>query len=149
LTFAGTDDAWSARSWSPDGRAHGAESVRIVGDTLNVTFNDTLRPPLAVQPTQLRTVSGWGDRTQRTLAGLRVLVVGVGSVGLDVALRLAASGIQHIGVMDYDTVELHSLDRLVGANRLDVALHRAKVDVPDACCWLPPPPPSIRSRRLT
>ncbi|MGH9210927.1 MAG: ThiF family adenylyltransferase, partial [Acidimicrobiales bacterium] len=46
-----------------------------------------------------------------------------------VALRLAASGIEHIAVMDFDTVEIINLDRLIGATRLDALLHRAKVDV--------------------
>jgi len=60
---------------------------------------------------------------------MRVLVVGVGSVGLDVALRLATTGITAIGVMDPDLVKEVNLDRMIGATRSDARRHRRKVDV--------------------
>ncbi len=66
---------------------------------------------------------------QADIARLRVLVVGVGSVGLEVAVRLVASGIEHVGVMDFDSVELVNLDRLIGATRLDALLRTPKVEV--------------------
>ncbi len=129
MTLAGVDSGWSARWWSPGGQSTWAESVRVVGDRLGVTWNDDLRPPPCVQRTQRRTVSGWGPRVQRDIARLRVLVVGVGSVGLDLALRLAASGIVDIGVMDFDTLEIENLDRMIGATRRDAALFRSKAFV--------------------
>ena len=47
-----------------------------------------------------------GERsTQTDLARRKVLVVGAGSVGLDVFVRLAASGLCHLTVMDFDVVE--------------------------------------------
>jgi hypothetical protein len=58
-----------------------------------------------------------------------VLVVGAGSVGLDIAVRLAATGVTRIGLMDFDTVEERNLDRLIGATRVDAWLRRSKVDV--------------------
>ena len=33
-------------------------------------------------------------------------MIGAGSVGLDVALRLAATGIVQVGAMDFDTMEI-------------------------------------------
>jgi hypothetical protein len=57
------------------------------------------------------------------------LVVGVGSVGMLLAQHLAATGIEHVAVMDFDRVETLNLDRLIGASRLDAALHRRKTDV--------------------
>ena len=66
---------------------------------------------------------------QASLARIRVLVVGLGSVGLDVALRLAATGILNVGVMDFDSVETINLDRMIGATTTDVRLARSKVEV--------------------
>lgn len=129
MTFAGSDDAWSARAWGSDGHPQACESVRVVEDRLLVTWNDEMCPPPRPRDTQIRTRAGWGDGMHADIARLRVLVVGSGSVGLDVALRLAATGIQHIAVMDFDTVEIVNLDRLIGATVLDAVLHRAKVDI--------------------
>jgi hypothetical protein len=74
-------------------------------------------------------VSAWGPSRQKSVARLRVLVVGVGSVGLDVAQRLAATGITDIGVMDYDVVEELNRDRMIGATRSDARRRQRKVDV--------------------
>jgi len=127
MTLAG-DGAWSARFWH-NNEPQWAESVRVVAPALEMTFNPDLRPVPVTTAAQVRTVSAWGDQTQATMARLRVLVVGTGSVGLDVAQRLAATGLTDVGVMDYDAVEELNLDRMVGATRLDAALGRAKVDV--------------------
>jgi molybdopterin-synthase adenylyltransferase len=126
MTLAGRDHAWSARHWQAEGTPDWCENVRVVGSQLKVTWNDVLRPPPPVQKSQLRTVSGWGEETQADLARLRVLVVGAGSVGLDVGPRLAATGIEHVGVIDFDSVETVNLDRMIGATRLDAVLHRPK-----------------------
>lgn len=129
LTVAGSDGCWSARCWGGDGAASHAENVRVIGSRFRTSWNNGIRPAPIAQPTQVRTISGWGKAVQNDLARLRVLVVGLGSVGLDVAVRLAATGIEAIGVMDFDTVEVRNLDRLIGATALDVWLGRAKLDV--------------------
>lgn len=128
LTLAGTDQRWSARSWQGS-EPNWAESVRVVGARLTVSWNDALIPAPRPRRTQVRTISAWGSETQASLARLRVLVVGVGSVGLDLAQRLTATGIRHVAVMDYDVVEPVNLDRMVGATRRDARLHRPKVEV--------------------
>lgn len=127
LTLAG-DSEWSARRWTPAGRPADAESVRVLGSHLKVSWNARLRPPAQTQPTQVRTISGWNDNVQADLTRLRILVVGAGSVGLDVALRLAATGIAHVAVMDFDSLETINLDRMISATSLDVALHRSKAE---------------------
>ncbi len=129
MTLAGADRRWSARYWTKVGEAHWAESVRVIGDTLDVSWNESLLPVPCIEDSQVRTASGWGPEVQASIARLRVLVIGAGSVGLDVALRLAASGIEHVAVMDFDTVEIVNLDRLIGATLLDALLHRSKVEV--------------------
>jgi molybdopterin/thiamine biosynthesis adenylyltransferase len=129
MTLAGRDHRWSARHWQPDGAAEWCENVRVIGPQLKVTWNDALRPPPPVQESQLRTVSGWGEAMQASLARLRVLIVGAGSVGIDVGPRLAATGLEHVGIMDFDSVEIVNLDRMIGTTQLDVLLHRSKVSV--------------------
>lgn len=129
MTLAGGDAGWSARFWFDRTRPSWTESVRCVSDKLVVTWNDTLRPAPRPTRSQQRTVSAWGEQAQSSIARLRVLVVGGGSVGLDVAQRLAATGLVEVGVMDFDAVEPINLDRMIGATRLDAAVGRAKVAV--------------------
>ncbi|GIF02284.1 ThiF family adenylyltransferase [Paractinoplanes rishiriensis] len=126
MTIAG-DAAWSARFWQENGANCDAESVRVAGPSLRMTWNNTIRPAPALTAAQVRTVSAWGDTVQASLARLRVLVVGVGTVGLNLAIRLVQVGIQQVSVMDFDTVEILNLDRLITASRLDAALFRSKV----------------------
>ena len=129
MTLGGRDTSWSARLWFDRRTPTWAESVRSVSPKLGVTWNERIRPIPRVTRSQQRTVSSWGEDTQASIARLRVLVVGSGSVGLDVAQRLAATGLETVGVMDYDAVETVNLDRMIGATRLDAALGRCKVDV--------------------
>jgi len=128
MTLAG-DTTWSARFWDHHRGHHNAENVRIVGSTLRVSWNDTLRPAPPSTSAQVRTVSAWGETVQIGLARLRVLVVGVGTVGLDLAIRLVQAGVQHVSVMDFDTVEDINLDRLLTATRIDAALSRSKIHI--------------------
>ncbi|CAN5909464.1 hypothetical protein BH23ACT10_BH23ACT10_20740 [soil metagenome] len=132
LTMAG-DGALSARAWDRgvgrDVRSTDVESVRIVDPNIDVTYHPDLRPVPAVQNTQFRTVTAWGAEVQGVLSRLRVLVVGVGSVGLDVALRLAASGVGHLGQMDPDIVTYINRDRMIGATADDARSGTPKVEV--------------------
>ena len=133
LTLAGRDRSWSARHWNRGVGARVAftdcENVRVIGSHLRVSWNDSLRPPPSPTGAQLRTVSCWGEEHQANLARRRVLIVGLGSVGLDVAVRLAATGLIDVGLMDFDVVEPINLDRLIGATRRDARLRRPKIDV--------------------
>lgn len=129
MTLGGQDTSWSARFWFGKAAPTWAESVRTVSPRFAVTWNDKIRPVPNMTNSQERTVSSWGERAQGSIARLRVLVVGTGSVGLDVAQRLAATGIATVGLMDYDAVETVNLDRMIGATRLDAALGRSKTEV--------------------
>lgn len=131
MTLAG-DGAWSARVWTGAGRAVRpavCESVRVVGDGLDVSFNDALVPVPATGAALMRTLHTWGPIIQAKVARLRVAVAGLGSVGMPVAELLARTGIERIGVFDFDAVEWVNLDRLRGAGPLDAFLRRPKVDV--------------------
>ena len=130
MTLATGNRTWSARHWNIGVGKHvdctHSTNVRVIGDRFAVSWNDALRPPPQRTERQLRTVSAWGEECQADLARRRVLVVGAGSVGLDVVVRLAASGLCHITVMDFDIVQYHNLDRLIGAKLRDARLVRPK-----------------------
>lgn len=133
MTLASGDRTWSARHWDIGvGRqvdcTH-STNVRVVGNRLAVSWNDAIRPPPLLNERQVRTLSSWGEECQADLARRRILVVGAGSVGLDVAVRLAASGLCRLTVMDFDNVETHNLDRLIGATPRDVRLRRPKLHI--------------------
>jgi molybdopterin-synthase adenylyltransferase len=133
ITYAGHDRSWSARHWDigtgTDVEPTYCVNVRVIGDTLDVTWNNDLVPTPHSGPTQRRSASCWGPNVHADLTRRKVLVVGAGSVGLDVALRLAATGMNTVGVMDFDSVEAGNLDRLIGASSIDAALGRAKVNL--------------------
>ena len=133
ITLATRDGTWSARHWDVGVGKHvdcsHSTNVRVIGDRFAISWNDALCHPPPPTDAQVRTRSSWGERCQVDLARRRVLVVGAGSVGLDVVVRLAASGLCYLTVMDFDIVEAHNLDRLIGAGRRDVRLRRPKIHV--------------------
>jgi hypothetical protein len=129
----GTDEAWSARFWPRSGpRRYGrewCESVRVVGESLRVTFNESLLPTPAFGEELDRTVSAWGETAQANLTRLKIGIVGLGSVGSIVAETLARMGIVRLRLFDFDIVERINLDRQLHATAEDVRLKRFKVDV--------------------
>ncbi len=67
-----------------------------------------------------------GERGQERLNAARVLVVGLGGLGSPVAMYLAASGVGHIVLSDYDAVELSNLQRQIVHGSADIG--RTKVE---------------------
>jgi molybdopterin/thiamine biosynthesis adenylyltransferase len=131
LTLAGVG-TWSARAWSGHGRDVASTdfvNVRVVGNGLAVSYNDALVPAPPPQETHARTIHTWGGKMQATIARLRVAVVGAGSVGMTVADVLARTGLECVGVFEFDGVEWVNLDRLRGATKLDALLQRPKLHV--------------------
>lgn len=135
LTLSSRSQTWSGRLWNqgtgPSVRHTEATTVRVFGNTLRVGYHPVLRPAPLPRETQLRTLHSWGEEIQAHLARLRVLVVGAGSVGQLILEMLARTGVQHIGIMDFDGVEIINLDRLHSATRLDALLHTSKVELGD------------------
>lgn len=54
-----------------------------------------------------------GQEGQQKLKSAKVLIVGAGGLGCPSSLYLAAAGIGHIGVVDFDTVDISNLQRQV------------------------------------
>lgn len=132
LTLAG-DEFWSARFWEKTGRGAYArrdcESVRVVSERLALSFHPALRPAPHFREELARTVSAWGAAAQADLARLRIGVVGLGNVGALVAEALVRSGVESVTLIDFDTVKVVNLDRLLNATVRDAELHRSKVEV--------------------
>ena len=129
----GTDGAWSARAWQKTApRTYDrmwCSSVRVVGETLRITFNELLAQKFRFRSELTRTVSAWGEREQQNLMRLRVGIVGAGSVGSIIAEALARIAVADITLIDFDSVEQINLDRNLHAGRLDALLMNSKVKV--------------------
>ena len=132
MTIAGGDGSWSGRHWDHGLGDHvqttECDNVRVLGDRLVITWNNATTA-IPIHSSQKTSASCWGPKLHNDLVRRKVLVVGVGSVGLDIALRLAATGFVELGLMDFDTIEYGNLDRLIGVTATDAWLHRSKVEV--------------------
>ncbi len=67
------------------------------------------------------------DKEKKNLLSKSIIVFGVGGVGGSVAHMLARSGIQHMAIVDFDTVDITNINRQIIANHNN--LGQAKVDV--------------------
>ncbi len=117
----GTDRSWSARFWIWDGQRFNrswCDKVRVVGRRLRITYRDPGPPPR--RSVLCRTIDTWGEECQRKISGLRIGIVGVGSVGCLIAETLARIGVENLVLIDPDKVEPHNLDRLLYAGIGDV-----------------------------
>ncbi|HEX8360965.1 MAG TPA: ThiF family adenylyltransferase [Longimicrobium sp.] len=127
----GEDGTWSARFWERTApRTYDRRwcaAVRVVGDTLRADFADHLVRPPEWREEFKRTLTVWGLETHSTLARLSVGIVGLGSVGSVVAEALARMGVERFVLIDFDEVQRHNRDRLLGAGPRD--LGRLKVAV--------------------
>jgi hypothetical protein len=132
VTLGTGDGSWSARFWPRSGprryEPQDCEAVRVVGERLQITYDDEQRLRPVFRPELTRTVSAWGEDAQTHLARLRIGIVGAGSVGALVAEALARTGIERFRLIDFDAVETVNLDRLVHATRHDIKLSRSKVE---------------------
>lgn len=126
MTLAG-DGTWSARVYPRPFKIRWCSAVKTVGRALKADFHPRLAAPPPSGPGAVRTASVWGKERQADIARLRIGVIGAGSIGAAVGEALARMGAGSALLMDYDTVEIHNLDRMLGATGQDVG--RPKADV--------------------
>lgn len=67
-----------------------------------------------------------GGVGQRKLLSSRVLVVGAGGLGSPIIMYLAAAGIGHLGILDFDQVEVSNLQRQVVHGTKDIGRPKAE-----------------------
>jgi len=72
-----------------------------------------------------------GVEGQQRLKAAKILLIGAGGLGSPLGLYLAAAGVGHIGLVDFDTVEFSNLQRQVLHTTPDVG--RSKLDSAAEC----------------
>jgi molybdopterin/thiamine biosynthesis adenylyltransferase/rhodanese-related sulfurtransferase len=73
------------------------------------------------------TIPDFGIAGQERLRNTKVLVIGAGGLGCPVLLYLAAAGIGHIGIVDYDRIEKSNLQRQVLYAEDELGQYKAEV----------------------
>ncbi len=122
------DEQYSARRWNRTAprtyARQDAVNVRVVGKRLRVSL-----PPTRVLACEAlnRTDSVWGSAERANLSRLRAAIVGLGSVGSQIAEILSRIGVRQVVLVDHDRVNVINLDRTLNATTSDVGAY--KVDV--------------------
>jgi adenylyltransferase/sulfurtransferase len=68
-----------------------------------------------------------GDEGQEKLKKARVLVIGAGGLGCPVLQYIATAGVGYIGIMDFDTIEIHNLHRQILYTEKEIGQQKAIV----------------------
>jgi sulfur-carrier protein adenylyltransferase/sulfurtransferase len=88
--------------------------------------NNKLSPAEMARYARHITIPEFGLKGQQKLKDGRVLVIGSGGLGSPVLLYLAAAGVGHIGIVDFDTVDESNLQRQVLFNVNDLGQSKAE-----------------------
>ncbi len=68
-----------------------------------------------------------GDEGQEKLKKARVLVIGAGGLGCPILQYIATAGVGFIGIMDFDTIEIHNLHRQILYTENEIGQHKSIV----------------------
>jgi hypothetical protein len=101
--------------WLPGGRRVTLDSAVVVGMNRQVLTAAPRTRRFKVDPSFDRQSRLFGDAGQAILTASRVAVVGVGGVGSLVAQQLGRLGVGEVVLIDYDTLELSNVSRVVGS----------------------------------
>ena len=126
MTLSG-DSVWSARCYPKPYTIQWCTAVRLVGKNLTVHFNSKVLPAPEFGNKLVRTASVWGDDKHTNLMRLKVGIIGAGSVGTAVGEILSRIGIGNVMLMEYDTIKLHNLDRMLGVTEDKTGKRKADV----------------------
>lgn len=66
-----------------------------------------------------------GEKGQLALKNAKVLVIGAGGLGCPILQYLVAAGVGTVGIVDYDTIELHNLHRQILYNEKHIGQSKA------------------------
>lgn len=66
-----------------------------------------------------------GDEGQEKLKKARVLVIGAGGLGCPILQYIATAGVGFIGIMDFDTIEIHNLHRQILYTEKEIGRQKA------------------------
>ncbi|MBB1192155.1 thiamine biosynthesis protein ThiF [Flavobacterium sp. SOK18b] len=66
-----------------------------------------------------------GDSGQEKLKQAKILVIGAGGLGCPILQYLATAGVGHIGIIDFDKIEIHNLHRQILYTEDQVGLSKA------------------------
>ncbi len=87
---------------------------------------DTLSPEEMARYNRHLRLADFGLPAQLRLKAARVLLIGAGGLGCPLGLYLAASGVGHIGVVDFDRVEISNLQRQIAHKSADAGMNKAR-----------------------
>jgi hypothetical protein len=114
----------------PSGATAPVAHLRVLGPKIVDLHSDmSLTHAHHLDERHARQVLLFGEAGQRRLRGLRVTVLGAGGGGSLLLQQLAHLGVGELTVVDFDTVSVSNLSRVVGARRVDAMLRRRKVRV--------------------
>jgi molybdopterin-synthase adenylyltransferase len=68
-----------------------------------------------------------GDEGQEKLKKAKVLVIGAGGLGCPILQYIATAGVGFIGIMDFDTIEIHNLHRQILYTENEIGQEKAIV----------------------
>ena len=68
-----------------------------------------------------------GDEGQEKLKKARVLVIGAGGLGCPILQYIGTAGVGFIGIMDFDTIEIHNLHRQILYTESEIGQQKAIV----------------------